>query len=94
VTASAQDWRDAAQAHADWVEAGRETPLWATGLRQQMYLGDERFVERMQTQAETQRLAVAEVPRAQPMPPHGLAHGRRRAARARQRCGALIAKAG
>lgn len=68
------DWRDAAGAYAAWVEAGRDTPLWATGLRQQIYLGDERFVERMQARAEARRLAADEVPRAQRAAAHSLQH--------------------
>jgi putative transposase len=68
------DVRAAAGAYAAWVEAGRETPLWATALRQQMYLGDERFVEQMQARAEAQRLADEEVPRAQRAGPLPLSH--------------------
>jgi putative transposase len=71
---TAADRRAAGRAYADWVEAGRETPLWSTGLRQQMYLGDERFVEQMQARAEALRLADEEVPRAQRAAPQPLSH--------------------
>ena len=39
--------------------------LWDEALRQQIYLGDEAFVERMQALAEPQRAAVREIPKAQ-----------------------------
>ena len=39
--------------------------IWTQGLRQQVYLGDEAFVARMQALAEPQRLQSRETPRAQ-----------------------------
>ena len=39
--------------------------MWGDALRQQNYLGDEAFVERMQALAEAPRRQAAEVPRAQ-----------------------------
>ena len=39
--------------------------LWETALRQQIYLGDEAFVARMQARAEPQRKASPAVPKAQ-----------------------------
>jgi putative transposase len=52
------------------VADGLGVPLWAVALRQQMYLGDEAFVTRMQALAEPQRKASKAVPKAQRrMPP-------------------------
>ena len=39
--------------------------IWAQGLRQQVYLGDDAFVARMQALAEPQRLRSPETPRVQ-----------------------------
>lgn len=72
--ASPADFAAAARAYAEWVEAGRETPLWSAALRQQMYLGDERFVQRMQANAAAQRLADEEVPRSQRASPQPLSY--------------------
>jgi putative transposase len=43
----------------------RDASFWASGLRQQVYLGDEAFVQRMLGQATSEQRAVAEVPKAQ-----------------------------
>jgi putative transposase len=43
----------------------QDASFWATGLRQQVYLGDEAFVQRMLGQATSEQRAVAEVPKAQ-----------------------------
>lgn len=61
---SAAEVRLAADRYATLVAAGRDDKLWDTALRQQIYLGDEAFVERMQALAAAPRQA-AEVPRAQ-----------------------------
>ncbi len=45
--------------------AARDAPLWQGALRQQIYLGEKAFVERMQARATAQRLSVPEVPRTQ-----------------------------
>jgi len=39
--------------------------LWENALRQQIYLGDEAFVERMQAQAEPKNSADRDIPRVQ-----------------------------
>ena len=57
--------RAAQQRYAALVDANRDTPLWADALRQQVYLGDEAFVQRMQAQAGAPALYCAEVPRRQ-----------------------------
>ncbi len=45
------DSRRAAQRYAAFVTEGKGVPLWETGLRSQIYLGDSRFVKRMQTRS-------------------------------------------
>jgi putative transposase len=46
------------------VAAARDVRLWDEALRQQIYLGDEAFVERMQALVEPQRAAAREIPKA------------------------------
>lgn len=69
---TAGDVQSAARAYAEWVDADAGVPLWATGLRQQIYLGDERFVQQMQARAGAQRLAADQVPRRQRAAPQTL----------------------
>ena len=47
------------------VAAARDLRLWDQALRQQIYLGDEAFVERMQKIADPQRATAREIPKAQ-----------------------------
>jgi REP element-mobilizing transposase RayT len=65
--ASADDRRQAAQRYAEFVDHARDEDgrFWQQALRGQVYLGDETFVQRMQAQAEPDRLAARAVPRAQ-----------------------------
>jgi putative transposase len=53
-------------AHAD------DESFWQTGLRGQVYLGDDDFAERMQKQAEPQRVAHKGIPKAQRVRPLNL----------------------
>lgn len=62
---SAAERRRAANRYARLVAAARDVHLWDTALRQQIYLGDEVFVERMQKIADPQRTAAREIPKAQ-----------------------------
>jgi putative transposase len=55
----------AAQAYAQLVAAGKGVRLWPTHLRQQVYLGDEHFVQRMQAQATDAALRSPDIPRTQ-----------------------------
>lgn len=66
------DHRRAAKRYAELVEAGRGIKLWDSALRQQIYLGDEAFVTRMQLLADPQRAAAHEVPKPQRMAPSSL----------------------
>ncbi|MBL8314854.1 MAG: hypothetical protein JNK55_14000 [Rubrivivax sp.] len=55
------------------MHAGREARLWDEGLRQQIYLGDDLFVKRMQAlAADGGPTDSPEVPRAQRLPPLAL----------------------
>jgi len=62
---TAADRRRAVQRYADLVASAPDVRLWDTALRQQIYLGDEDFVERMQALAEPQRTADRDIPKAQ-----------------------------
>jgi REP element-mobilizing transposase RayT len=73
------DRRRAAQRYAALVASAPEVRLWDDALRQQIYLGDEQFVMRMQTLAARQHRpaderSVREVPKAQRRHPGSLAH--------------------
>lgn len=58
----ADEWR-ATQRYVALVAAGRDVRLWHEALRQQIDLGDEAFVERMQALAVPQQEASRNVPR-------------------------------
>ncbi len=62
---SAADRSRAARLYADLVASARDQPLWDTALRQQIYLGDEDFVQRMQALAEPHKAVEREIPKAQ-----------------------------
>jgi hypothetical protein len=64
---SAADRRRAAAQYAELVAQGAGESLWAEHLRQQIYLGDAQFVERMQAQA-LPATALARQPREVPRP--------------------------
>ncbi len=63
--ANASDRRRAASRYARLLAAAGEVRLWEKALRQQIYLGDEAFVERMQRLADPKRTAAREIPKAQ-----------------------------
>lgn len=62
---SVADERRATQRYVALVAAGRDVRLWDEALRQQIYLGDEAFVERMQALAVPQQEASRDMPRPQ-----------------------------
>ena len=62
-----------AQRYTALAAAGRDVRLWDDALRQQVYLGDETFVERMQALAAPQQVAARDVPRVQRSKPLTLA---------------------
>ena len=78
--ASAADRLQAAELYRALVAAGREVRLWDKALREQIYLGDEAFVQRMQTLVGPAQRADVEVPRAQRTLPVTLAQWLRRCA--------------
>ena len=86
---SVQDLQAARQLYAESVSAGRDTPLWEQALRQQIYLGDDAFVTRMQSRAPAgvgdasdRQLAMpphsgtgaGSIPREQTRPPQTMQH--------------------
>lgn len=70
---SAADLRKAAQKYAEFVAQGKGIRLWEDALRQQIYLGDEQFVARMQTLNTKQFKSQREIPKAQRAKPMTLA---------------------
>lgn len=54
--------------YARLVDQSNDLRLWDTALRQQIYLGDEEFAERMRARARMQSVTSSEVPRAQRKP--------------------------
>jgi len=60
---TAADSRRAADRYARLVASVPDASLWDSALRQQIYLGDEAFVERMQGLAEPRNSADNDIPR-------------------------------
>jgi REP element-mobilizing transposase RayT len=58
--ATAADQTQAQHLYAELVATARDAPLWAGALRQQVYLGDQAFVERMQAHAAAARMTTPE----------------------------------
>lgn len=56
---------EAAKRYAECVATAPVISLWETALRQQIYLGDAAFVDRMQLQVEPPRAAARDIPRTQ-----------------------------
>ena len=54
-----------AAAHAELVASAADAPLWAHGLRHQIFLGDDAFVEQSLARANPFGLTAREVPRPQ-----------------------------
>jgi len=63
--ASGRDAKRAAVRYEKLVEQGKDVRLWEDALRQQIYLGDDSFIQRMQALLEPERIRAAEVPRPQ-----------------------------
>jgi putative transposase len=60
-----RDAQRAALCYADLVEQGKDVRLWEDALKQQIYLGDDAFIRRMQALLEPERTRAVDVPRAQ-----------------------------
>ena len=58
----------AAARYARLVEQGQDVNLWKTSLRQQIYLGDDAFITRMQALLDPKRKSASEVPVIQRQP--------------------------
>jgi REP element-mobilizing transposase RayT len=69
--ASLHDRQRARQHYAEGLAAGRDDSLWPQALRQQIYLGDEAFVARLQAGAAepSARPGDGDIPREQTRPP-------------------------
>lgn len=63
------DRATAARRHVALVTAGRHVRLWADALLQQIYIGDEVFVNLMLALVQAQEREAVAVPRAQQRPP-------------------------
>lgn len=63
--ANSRDSKRAAQRYEKLVEQGKDVRLWDDALKQQIYLGDDSFIQRMQSLLEPDRARAAEVPRSQ-----------------------------
>jgi putative transposase len=61
---TAADRRRGAQRYAELAASAKDESLWETGLRQQIYLGDEDFVERMQALARPHNSTDHDIPKA------------------------------
>jgi REP-associated tyrosine transposase len=62
---SAGDRRRAAERYAQMVASAPDASLWDSALRQQIYLGDEGFVQRMQALAKPRNRTDRDIPRIQ-----------------------------
>lgn len=61
----AADHREAARRYAALVASAPDLKIWPEGLRQQIYLGDEDFVRRMQAMAAAPRMHDKDIPKPQ-----------------------------
>ena len=66
--------RLAARRYAAWVDDSTQDSIWQTGLRRQVFLGDDAFVDRSLKRAASASLRAAAVPRPQRSRPMPLSH--------------------
>jgi len=66
------DVQEAVRLYAEWVASAPDQRLWDDALRQQIYLGDDAFVEQMQALSEARRKRSIEVPSRQRSSPKTL----------------------
>ena len=64
----AADHGEATRRYAALVASAPDLKIWPQGLRQQIYLGDDAFVSRMQALAAQPRVQDPEIPRPQRLP--------------------------
>ena len=70
---NAADAKQAADMYKALVAAGKDVKLWDEALRQQVFLGDEHFVQRMQDLASNARISTKETPKTQRAAPRTVA---------------------
>jgi putative transposase len=63
------DTRRAAQRYIAFVADGKGATLWNTGLKSQIFLGDNGFVKRMRSKSFASPSSARNLPRAQPVTP-------------------------
>jgi len=61
----AEDYGQAARAYAELVASAPDQRLWDEALRQQIYLGEQNFIDRVQQRMEGKRARTNEVPASQ-----------------------------
>ncbi len=66
------DHAQAAKAYAELVACGSDKHLWEEALNQQIYLGEQNFIDRVQLKGEGKFATQAEVPMAQRSKPLSL----------------------
>ena len=66
---SLTDQRIASSRYAQFVAAGRDVHLWDRALRQEIYLGDDAFIRRVQRRAQRAALTSKDVPARQRLAP-------------------------
>lgn len=66
----ARDRQRGAKRYAELVASAPDLKIWPEGLRQQIFLGDDEFVERMQAQMAAARKADKDIPRPQRLASH------------------------
>lgn len=66
--------RLAARRYAAWVDDSAQDSIWQTGLRRQVFLGDDAFVDQSLKRAASASLRAAAVPRPQRSRPMPLSH--------------------
>ncbi|MSQ59414.1 MAG: transposase [Betaproteobacteria bacterium] len=62
---NAADRRRGAQRYAEQMASAKDERIWETGLRRQIYLGDEDFVDRMNALARPHNSTDRDIPKAQ-----------------------------
>lgn len=91
---TAADHRRAAKRYAQFVADAHGAELWSDALRQQIYLGDADFVDRMQALAEAPRKATRDTPKVQRSALRPLAHWLKDSDTREERCTAPTSRAG
>jgi REP element-mobilizing transposase RayT len=62
---TADDHSAACSSYRAFVQAGRDDALWERGLRQEIYLGEPDFIERVQARMSAEQASAKDIPAAQ-----------------------------